>query len=85
VGFSIDCDTIAIMEAITTNPKVQGGLPCFAGTRVPVVSLFDLLKRGYTVSEFIADFPTVTVEQVDAVLEMTKSDVPKHTEKVTVR
>jgi len=58
------------MQAVTVNPKVQGGVPCFAGTRVPVSSLFDHLKRGYTVEEFLNDFPTVTKAQVDAVLEL---------------
>jgi uncharacterized protein (DUF433 family) len=70
------------MSAVTVNPKVQGGLPCFTGTRVPVSSLFDHLQRGYTVEQFIEDFPTVAKEQVDAVLEMAKSDVPNHAEHV---
>jgi uncharacterized protein (DUF433 family) len=68
------------MSAVTINPKVQGGLPCFSGTRVPVSSLFDHVKRGYTVEEFIEDFPTVTKDQIDAVLEMAKSDVTTHAE-----
>jgi uncharacterized protein (DUF433 family) len=68
------------MNAVTVNPKVQGGLPCFAGTRVPVSSLFDHLKRDYTAEEFLEDFPTVHKEQVDAVLEMAKLGILKHTE-----
>ena len=43
------------MRVITINPKIQGGLPCFAGTRVPASSLFDHLKKGYTVAAFIAE------------------------------
>jgi uncharacterized protein (DUF433 family) len=85
VAFSRGGDRIGIMNAVTVNPKVQGGLPCFAGTRVPVSSLFEHLQRGYTVEEFIADFPTVTKEQADAVLEMAKLDVPKHAEHVNAR
>jgi len=71
------------MHAVTVNPKIQGGLPCFAGTRVPVTSLFDHLKRGYTVEQFLEDFPTVAREQVDTVLEMAKSDVANHAERAT--
>ena len=71
------------MHVVTVNPKIQGGLPCFAETRVPVTSLFDHLKRGYTVEQFLEDFPTAGKEQVDAVLEMAKSDVPNHAEHVT--
>jgi len=70
------------MQVVTVNPKIQGGLPCFAGTRVPVSSLFDHIQKGYTVEEFVADFPTVTVEQVQAVLELAKADIPKHAESV---
>jgi uncharacterized protein (DUF433 family) len=66
------------MNAITVNPKIQGGLPCFTGTRVPVSSLFDHLQRGYNIELFREDFPTVSKEQVEAVLEMAKSDVPRH-------
>ncbi len=73
------------MVAVTVNPKVQGGLPCFSGTRVPVTSLFDHLQRGYTVEQFLGDFPTVSREQIDAVLEMAKSDVPRHAQRVTAR
>jgi len=61
------------MNAVTINPKIQGGLPCFSGTRVPVSSLFEHLQRGYTVEQFIADFPTVTKEQVHAVLKSAKA------------
>jgi uncharacterized protein (DUF433 family) len=73
------------MQAVTVNKNVQGGLPCFAGTRVPVSSLFDHLKRGYTVTQFIDDFPTVKEEQVFAVLDMANDDVPKHATPVEAR
>jgi len=72
------------MSVVTVNPKVQGGVPCFAGTRVPVNSLFDHLKRGSTVIEFLEDFPTVTRAQAEAVLEAAKSDIAKRAERVTV-
>jgi len=73
------------VNPVTVNPKVQGGLPCFTGTRVPVTSLFDHLQRGYTVEQFLEDFPTVTKDQIDAVLEMAKSDIPRHAEHVAAR
>ena len=73
------------MHAVTVNPKVQGGLPCFTGTRVPVSSLFDHLKKGYTVEQFLQDFPTVAREQIDSVLEQAKSDVPRHAEHIPGR
>jgi uncharacterized protein (DUF433 family) len=54
---------------ITIDPDVQGGTPCFTGTRVPVRSLFDALKHGRTVDFFLTQFPTVRPEQVRAVLD----------------
>jgi uncharacterized protein (DUF433 family) len=57
------------IEPILVDPEVQGGTPCFAGTRVPVRSLFDALKRGRSVDYFLSQFPAVTRQQVDAVLD----------------
>ena len=54
---------------IRIDPNVQGGTPCFSGTRVPVRSLFDALKRGRSVEYFLQQFPTVSREQVDAVID----------------
>ncbi len=45
---------------ITTDPEILGGTPVFAGTRVPVESLFKYLERNYTLDEFLECFPTVT-------------------------
>jgi uncharacterized protein (DUF433 family) len=73
------------MQVITVNKNVQGGLLCFAGTRVPVSSLFEHLKRGYTVTQFIEDFPTVREEQVLAVLDIANDDIPRHASPVGAR
>jgi uncharacterized protein (DUF433 family) len=61
------------MEPIVTiNPKVMHGTPCFAGTRVTVRTFFDHLESGYTVDEFLVEFPTVRREQAIALLEQVK-------------
>jgi uncharacterized protein (DUF433 family) len=62
---------------IKIDPQVLSGKPCFTGTRVPVDSLFDHLRLGYSVEEFIELYSTVTSQQVDAVLEMVKADPPR--------
>jgi uncharacterized protein (DUF433 family) len=69
---------VMIDNPISVNPGVQGGTPCFAGTRVPVASLFDHLEQGVPLDEFLADFPTVSREQAVAVLELAKADSAKH-------
>lgn len=57
---------------VTINPNVLGGTPVFTGTRVPVESLFDYLKRGRTIDYFLEQFPTVQREQVERLLDDAK-------------
>ena len=54
---------------ITTDPDILGGQPVFAGTRVPIETLFDHLEAGVPLAEFLADFPTVSKAQAVALLE----------------
>lgn len=54
---------------ITADPDIQGGVPVFAGTRVPLKNLFDYLEAGDSLDTFLADFPAVSKEQAVAVLE----------------
>ncbi|MEL7235994.1 MAG: DUF433 domain-containing protein [Chloroflexota bacterium] len=49
---------------ITKDPDILGGMPVFAGTRVPVQNLIDYLTTGETIDTFLDDFPTVQREQV---------------------
>jgi uncharacterized protein (DUF433 family) len=58
-----------MLRAISVNPEIQGGTPCFAGTRVPVKSLFDYLARDRSLDYFLEQFPSVTREQATEVLE----------------
>ncbi len=53
---------------ITCDPDTLGGTPVFAGTRVPVETLFDYLSEGDPLNIFLDDFPTVSREQAVAVL-----------------
>jgi uncharacterized protein (DUF433 family) len=51
----------------------MGGVPVFRGTRVPVKTLFDYLKAGDNLAEFLDDFPTVSQEQALSVLAEAES------------
>ena len=57
-------------NTIRIDPEIQAGTPCFAGTRVPVKSLFDAVERGRSVDYFLEQFPSVTRAQVTAVLKL---------------
>ena len=47
----------------------------FAGTRVPVQTLFDYLEEGDNLDEFLDDFPAVSKEHAVKVLEKMKEAV----------
>jgi uncharacterized protein (DUF433 family) len=53
---------------VTIDPEIQGGTPCFSGTRVPVKSMFDYLARGRTLDYFLQQFPSVPRETAVEVL-----------------
>lgn len=56
---------------IITDPEILGGVPVFAGTRVPVKNLIDYLEAGDSLEKFLDAFPSVTREQAIAALELT--------------
>lgn len=55
---------------VTCDPERMGGTPVFAGTRVPVKTLFDHLADINGLEVFLEDFPTVTREQALAVISI---------------
>jgi uncharacterized protein (DUF433 family) len=71
------------MNEIVVDPNILGGIPVFAGTRVPVKNLFDYLEAGDSLDTFRSSFPDVTREQVLEVLEASKSSLLKEIECVS--
>jgi uncharacterized protein (DUF433 family) len=57
---------------IEVNPQKMSGTPVFRGTRVPIQNLFDCLEDSETIDQFLDQFPTVTREQVNGILELSK-------------
>lgn len=58
-----------IKTLITIDSEILSGQPVFAGTRVPVETLFDHLEAGVSLNDFLDDFPTVSKEQAIAILD----------------
>jgi uncharacterized protein (DUF433 family) len=54
---------------VHSDPEILGGTPVFVGTRVPLRNLIDYLEDGYSLDEFLDDFPSVSREQAIAALE----------------
>jgi uncharacterized protein (DUF433 family) len=60
---------------IHSDPEIQGGVPVFIGTRVPVKNLFDYLEAGDSLDDFLESFPSVTREQAVAALELARESL----------
>ncbi|MCW5848844.1 MAG: DUF433 domain-containing protein [Anaerolineae bacterium] len=56
-------------SVVHSDPEVHSGAPVFVGTRVPVQTLIDYLEGGYTLDEFLDNFPSVRREQAIAFLD----------------
>jgi uncharacterized protein (DUF433 family) len=56
-------------RVIHSDANILGGTHGFVGTRVPVESLFDYLKRSRTIDYFLEQFPSVQREQVESLLD----------------
>ena len=70
-------------SVININPKILSGTPVFKGTRVRVETLFDHLESGITIHEILEGFPSVTKDQVIAILEIAgKFFSAKHIKKI---
>ncbi len=56
------------LDIVERSPEKVSGAWVFRGTRVPVAALFENLRDGATVDEFLEWFPGVERAQVEAVL-----------------
>lgn len=70
--------TLADGSVIHSDSEILGGTPVFVGTRVPVQTLIDHLEGGYSVDEFLDNFPSVRREQVNAFLEQATRALLSH-------
>jgi uncharacterized protein (DUF433 family) len=55
--------------AVERHPEKLGGAWVFRGTRVPLATLFENLRDGASIDQFLEWFPGVQRSQVEAVLE----------------
>jgi uncharacterized protein (DUF433 family) len=56
-------------HVIVSDPEIMNGTPCFRGTRVPFKNLIDYLESGYSLGEFLRQFPTISKEAAIQSLE----------------
>ena len=49
----------SLNKYISVYPEILGGTPVFKNTRVPVKILFDYIKGGENIQEFLDNYPSV--------------------------
>lgn len=73
-------------DYVVRDPNICGGEPVIKGTRVTMRTILASLAEGATPDEILADFPTLTFEQLRAVIafaaasaqeDLPLSEVPK--------
>lgn len=70
-----DHDLVA--DHITIDPDVMLGKPIIRGTRVPVYLIVDFIACGQTPAEIVADYPDLTIEDVEAAIAYTRQDAER--------
>jgi len=64
--------TMDVSQIFHSDPEIMGGIPVFAGTRVPIQNLIDYLEGGESIEEFLIGFPSVKRDQVIGFIEAAK-------------
>lgn len=57
---------VSTSDRITLNPDMRSGQPCIRGTRITVRDVVEYLAGGMSEDELLADFPSLTREDVRA-------------------
>ncbi|MFC0526569.1 DUF433 domain-containing protein [Phytohabitans kaempferiae] len=60
---------------ISIDHRIMGGVPCIAGTRIPVATVVGLLGQGCSIDDVLADYSTLTAEDVLAALQFAANAV----------
>jgi uncharacterized protein (DUF433 family) len=55
-----------LLERISINPKIMVGKPVIRGTRLTVEFILNLMAHGATAQEIIAEYKSLTVEDIQA-------------------
>lgn len=53
---------------IVVNPAIRSGKPIIRGLRYTVYDILSYLAAGMSVAEILADFPDLTIEDIQACL-----------------
>ena len=71
-------------DRVTSSPQVCHGKACIRGTRVMVSVVLDNLAAGLSAKEIVAEYPPLTVEDVQAAMRYA-ADLAREEELVPLR
>ncbi len=55
-------------KRVTVDPQVCHGKPCIKGTRIMLSIILDYLRAGESREEILRQYPTLSLEDIDAAL-----------------
>lgn len=64
---------------LASDPRIRGGKPCVAGTRIAVYDVLEYLASGMTVEDVLNDFPHLTREGILSCLAYSADIEKPHT------
>jgi uncharacterized protein (DUF433 family) len=70
------CDpgtTVIDVDRIVIDPAIMGGVPCIAGTRIPVTTILGLLREGTSPAEIVGYYPQLVNDDVLACVQYAAS------------
>ncbi|MCY3413251.1 MAG: DUF433 domain-containing protein [Candidatus Heimdallarchaeota archaeon] len=62
-------------DKITIDPDICGGKPTITGTRIMIYIILEYIEEGYSFDEIIDNYPSITVEDIKAVLRFARNRV----------
>lgn len=62
-------------DQIASNPKILGGKPVIAGTRISVELILDRISAGMSEKEILMDYPHLSAGQIQAAVAYAKKIV----------
>lgn len=66
----MDARVEKMKQRIAVNPNIHFGKPCVAGTRIPVLSVLELVREGVLFGEIVEDYyPALHIDDIRACLQ----------------
>jgi uncharacterized protein (DUF433 family) len=55
-------------QRISVDHQIMGGVPCIAGTRIPVATVVGMVGDGMSVEQIVDDYPQLSVDDIHEAL-----------------